>query len=257
MVVELQQKTLDTFSNFTQKTTEINKNILDKSNIIIETISNMNKNTNINIPRNYNNLYTLPRTKEEFYANVQIELQKRKRLHYQIYRAQSLSSYYQSLLNHENPFVPAKFRAKVNITTPEYEKEIRRKQSIDKMKREIDILDERRRNWLVKLEQYEQAIHNILNLLNFSNEQQQLLQVKFKDKLKEDEKRNTEDNWNDHFDKLKATHEKERESNDIDNLLKYADKQSQDEIVAANNKYTQKNYLGQHHRPRYRFPRKY
>ena len=88
-----------------------------------------------------NNLDTLPRTTKEFDAKVRVQLQKRKRLHYQIYRAQSLSSYYQSLLNHENPFVPAKFRAKVNITTPEYEKEIRRKQSIDTMKREIDILD--------------------------------------------------------------------------------------------------------------------
>ena len=107
------------------------------------------------------------------------------------------------------------------------------------MKREIDILDERRRNWLVELEQYEQAIHSIINSLNFNNEQQQLLQVKYKDKL-EDEKRNT-DNWNNHFDKLKATCQKEQESNDIDNLLKYADK----------------NYLGQHHRPRYRFARKY
>ena len=67
------------------------------------------------------------RTTEEFDANVQVELQKRKRLHYQIYRAQSLSSYYQSLLNHENRFVPPKFRAKVNTTTPEYKKEIRRK----------------------------------------------------------------------------------------------------------------------------------
>ena len=94
MVVELQQKALDTFSNFNQKTTEVNKNILDKSNIIIETISNMNRNKNINIPRNDNNLDTLPRTKEEFDANVQVELQKRKRLHYQICRAQSLSSYY-------------------------------------------------------------------------------------------------------------------------------------------------------------------
>ena len=88
-----------------------------------------------------NNLDTLPRTTKEFDAKVRVQLQKRKRLHYQIYRAQSLSSYYQSLLNHENPFVPAKFRAKVNITTPEYEKEIRRKQSIDTMKREIDTLD--------------------------------------------------------------------------------------------------------------------
>ena len=111
-------------------------------------------------------------------------------------------------------------------------------------------------NWLVELEQYEQAIQNIMSTLNFNNEQQQLLQVKYRDKLKEDEKRNT-DNWNDHFDKLKATYEKEQESNDIDNLLKYGNKQSQNENVAANFKYTQKNYPGQHHRPCYRFPRKY
>ena len=124
------------------------------------------------------------------------------------------------------------------------------------MKREIDILDERRRNWLVELEHYEQAIHNITNSLNFNKEQQQLLQVKYKEKLKADEKRNTDD-WNYHFDELKATYEKEQEPNDIDNLLKYADKQSQDENVAANNRYTQKKYPGQHHRSRYRFPRKY
>ena len=74
MVVELQQKTLDTFSNFTEKTTEINKNILDKSNTIIETISNMYRNANISIPRNDTNLHTLPRTKEEFDANIQVEL---------------------------------------------------------------------------------------------------------------------------------------------------------------------------------------
>ena len=78
------------------------------------------------------------------------------------------------------------------------------------MKTKIDILDERRRNQLVVLEQYEQALQNIINSLNFNNEQQQLLQVKYKDKLKENEKRNA-DNWNDHFDKLKATYEKEQE----------------------------------------------
>ena len=105
------------------------------------------------------------------------------------------------------------------------------------MKREIDILDERRRYWLNELQQYEQAIKNIINSLNFNNEQQPLLQVKYKDKLKEDKKRNT-DNWNHCFDKLKATYEKEQESNDIENLLKYADNQSQNENVAANNKYT-------------------
>ena len=90
MVVELQQKTLDTFSNLTQKTTELNKNILDNSNIMIEAVNNINRNTNTNIPRNNNNLETLPRTTEESDAIIQVELQKRKRPHNQIYHAQSL-----------------------------------------------------------------------------------------------------------------------------------------------------------------------
>ena len=99
-------------------------------------------------------------------------------------------------------------------------------------------------------------MHNIINSLNFNNKQQQLLQVKYKGTLKEDKKRN-KDNQNDHLNKFQATHEREQESNDIDNLLKYADKQSQNGNGAANNKYTQKNYPGQHHRPRNRFPQKY
>ena len=96
-----------------------------------------------------------------------------------------------------------------------------------------------RRNWLVELESYEQLIQNIINPLNFNDVQQQLLQVKYKEKLEEDQKRTT-DNWDDYFDKLKTTYEKEEESNYIDNLLKYSDKQSQDGNVAANTKYTQK-----------------
>ena len=44
--------------------------MLDNSNIIVEAINNINKNANTNIPRNDNNLDTLPRTTEEFDANV-------------------------------------------------------------------------------------------------------------------------------------------------------------------------------------------
>ena len=147
---------LETFSNLTDKTVEVNKNILDKGNIIIEAINNINRSTNNNnIPRNDNNLDTLPKTAEKYYASVQVELQKRKRLHCQIYWAQSLSSYYQSLSNHEHAFVPATYRAKGNTTKLEYEKERGRKQSIDTMERKNDILNERRRNWLVELENYE------------------------------------------------------------------------------------------------------
>ena len=58
MVVGLQQKT-DIFSNLTQKTTELNKSILDKSNIILEALNNMNRTTNTNIPRNNSNVTKL------------------------------------------------------------------------------------------------------------------------------------------------------------------------------------------------------
>ena len=46
MVIELQQKTLDTSINLTLETTELNKNILENINISIEAINNMNRNTN-------------------------------------------------------------------------------------------------------------------------------------------------------------------------------------------------------------------
>ena len=85
MVVELQGQTLDTFSNLTRKTTKKTRIYQINSNIIIEAINNMNRNTNTDISRNRNNLETLPRNREKFDANVQVELQKRKRLHYQIY----------------------------------------------------------------------------------------------------------------------------------------------------------------------------
>ena len=49
MIIELQQKTLDTSINLTLETTELNKNILENINISIEAINNMNRNTNSNI----------------------------------------------------------------------------------------------------------------------------------------------------------------------------------------------------------------
>ena len=49
MVIELQQKTLDTSINLTLETTELNKNILENINISIEAINNMNRNANSNI----------------------------------------------------------------------------------------------------------------------------------------------------------------------------------------------------------------
>ena len=52
--------------------------------------------------------------------------------------------------------------------------------------------------------------------------------AKCRSKVKEDETRNV-NNWKKHFDKLKETHSEEQDSNEIDNLLKYAEKPSTNE----------------------------
>ena len=49
------------------------------------------------MPGNDNNLDTLPKITEELDANVQVELKKRKRMHYQIYITHSLSRYNQPI----------------------------------------------------------------------------------------------------------------------------------------------------------------
>ena len=55
--------------------------------------------------------------------------------------------------------------------------------------------------------------------------------VKYRSKVKEDETRNV-NIQNKHFNKLKETHSEEYDSNEIDNLLKYAEK-------PTTNKYSQ------------------
>ena len=62
--------------------------------------------------RNINETY-LNNIKE----NITMETKNRKRLHYQIYRAQELEICYKNLISQEQPYAPAKFRTKVNENT--------------------------------------------------------------------------------------------------------------------------------------------
>ena len=52
--------------------------------------------------------------------------------------------------------------------------------------------------------------------------------AKYRSKAKEDKTRNV-NNWTKHLDKLKETHSEEQDSNQIDNLSKYAEKPTTDE----------------------------
>ena len=69
----------------------------------------------------------------------------------------------------------------------------------------------------------QKAMNKRYKLFQTKFEHQAATVVTLQVKYKEEEKRNT-DKWNNYFDKLRATYEKEQEPSDVYNLLKYADK---------------------------------
>ena len=74
---------------------------------------------------------------------------------------------------------------------------------------------------------------NTFNLPKFHEESKI---ERYKCKVKENETRNV-NNWNEDFDKLKETHSEKQDSNEIDNLLKYAEK-----ITINENRQIYRNY---------------
>ena len=80
-----------------------------------------------------------------------------------------MSSYYKTLINQERPYVPAKLRQKVNESTPNYEKEFERQQSINAVKDEINILEERKKDGLIELNDYDKNIQQFAETLSLPN----------------------------------------------------------------------------------------
>ena len=80
-------------------------NLISKNNMVLEKKA---QQTNRNINETY-----LNNIKE----NITMETKNRKRLHYQIYRAQELEICYKNLISQEQPYATAKFRTKVNENT--------------------------------------------------------------------------------------------------------------------------------------------
>ena len=80
-----------------------------------------------------------------------------------------MPSYYKTLINQERPHVPAKLRQKVNESTPNYEKEFKRQQSIDAVKDEINILEERKKDGLIELNDYDKNIQQFAETLSLPN----------------------------------------------------------------------------------------
>ena len=90
-------------------------------------------------------------------AEINKEVEKRKRLHYQIYKLYQFFSYYKTLINQERLYVAAKFWQKVNESISSYQKELKCQQSINAVKDEINIL-ERQKHRLIELNDYDKNI---------------------------------------------------------------------------------------------------
>ena len=122
-----------------------------------------------------------------------------------------MASYYESLINQERPYVPAKFRQKLNESTPNYKKELKHQQFINTAKTDINML-ERQKHWLIEINDCDKNIQQFVKTLNLPNSDEESMISKYICKVKEDETRNV-NNWNEHVNKLKQTHSEEQHPN--------------------------------------------
>ena len=79
---------------------------------------------------------------------------------------------------------------------------MKRQQSINAVKYEINILEERQKHWLIEQSYYDKNIQQFAETLSLCNNDKEPMIAKHRSKVKEDETRNV-DNWNKHFDELK------------------------------------------------------
>ena len=113
-------------------------------------------------------------------------------------------------------YVPAKFRAKLNLNTPAYEIPLHHNAAIDNLKREIRLLEERQKQWKIKIKTMEEQIKLTINALDLTTEERDNFYV---NEIQKGEERNVRE-WRKHLDKLVNTFNQEQNDTNIDNLLK-------------------------------------
>ena len=182
-------------------------NLISKNNTVLE---RQLQQTNGNINETYFN---------DIKENITMETENRKRIHYQIYRAQELKNCYKNLISQEQPHAPAKFRTKVNENTPPYELPIHRQATTDNINREITLLRERRINWTKEIENIDTKLKDLIDSLDLTRETRNEIKLQNQNKIKNDEERNVRE-WNKHLDYLMNIHNKEQNDDSVDNLLK-------------------------------------
>ena len=99
-------------------------------------------------------------TREE----LDLKIVARKEYTEKIIRSELLSDLYTTNIeDEEKPFAPANFRAKVNKNTPEHERVHRRQQTISSVHTEIQILNDRIKDWTQKISSIDIEIEQFLS----------------------------------------------------------------------------------------------
>ena len=94
--------------------------------------------------------------------DIESELKKRKDIIEKLTRNQEISKYYDELLNEPEPFVRPEFRTRVNKNTHERELVHRRQQSIERVKTEIKVMEDRVAEWTEKKNELDRRIEEYL-----------------------------------------------------------------------------------------------
>ena len=132
----LQENLVTTVNNLNATLNKLNDTFHENNLIINQKLANictLIKNNNITTQQhlaNGNHTNNISHTKE----NINQQLLNRPRLHYQILRSQDLQERYNDLISQESPYVPAKFRVKINLKIPAYEIPLHRNAAVGSLK---------------------------------------------------------------------------------------------------------------------------
>ena len=156
-------------------------NLISKKKMVLE---RQPKQINGNINEKY-----LNNIKE----NTTMETENRKRLHYQIYRAQDLENCYKNLISQKQPYAPAKFITKLNENTPTYELPIHRRATMDNNNSKITLLRERQTNQTKEIENMDTKTKDLIESLDQTEEIRNEIKLQNQNKKTKKTKKNDEE----------------------------------------------------------------
>ena len=246
LIHTLQENLVTTVNNLNATLSKLNDTFHEKNSIIDQKLGNMCtliKNNNITTQQhltNGNQKKNVSHTKE----NINQQLLNRRRLYYQILRPQDLQECYNHLISQESPYVPAKFRVKINLNSPPYEVPLHRNAAVDNLKREIRLLEERQKQWKIEIKNMEEQIKLTINSLDLTTEEKDNFYV---NKTQKAEERNVREWWQ-HLDKLVDTFNQEQNDANIKSLLKIVGSDTKAQHHSKNKFFHYKNPWKEYHR---------